>query len=113
MKTVPERAWAQMLVAKINLDAGQSFDVALEAAKKAVALEGESAESLGLRGWANYKAGNLEKAQTDLEAALALARTRAEKGKLHHHLYRTFESLGGTAQAEEHRKVAEELGYKP
>lgn len=113
MKAVPERAWAQMLVARVNLDSGLNFDVALEAARRAVNLEGETAETLGLRGWANHKSGNLERAQIDLEAALALARTSSQKAVLHHYLFRTFEALGSTVQAEEHREAAEKLGYRP
>lgn len=113
MKAVPNRAWTQILAARIYLDAGEGFDVALEAAKRAVSLEGETAETLGLRGWANCKLGNYDKAQGDLEAALALARTAAQKGKLHYQLSRTLEALGSTVEAEEHLRTAQQLGFGP
>jgi tetratricopeptide (TPR) repeat protein len=111
MEAVPERPWAQMVAARTYLDAGESFDEALQAAEKAVELGGETAETLSLRGWANFKNENYETAEKDLLAALELARTSRREGELHYRLAKTYEALGSSAQAGEHQEKADQLGY--
>lgn len=104
--------WANAELARILLEAGTSADVAAQAATRAIELDGECAELLGLRGWAEFKNKQYEPARRDLEAALALARTKQQRALLNYRLFRACEALGDSASALSYRETARSLGYK-
>jgi len=108
----PDVAWAQAEVAEVLLACGKGFDKAAIAAGRAAELDPSSHEYLGLKGWAEFKTKDYGAARTDLAAALALARTKAQKAVINYRLFRACEALQDPAAALSYRQRAQELGYQ-
>ena len=105
-------AWAQAEVAQVYLACGKDFDKAAIAAGRAAELDPSNAEYVGLRGWAEFKNEDYQAARTDLEAALARARTKPQKAAINYRLFRACEALQDPASALSYRQKAQELGYQ-